>query len=131
MKGFTAYKENPAKGKLATYKETSITTQSKGRLIVLLYEGAIKFMNLAIQEIEAGDYEAKGRYISRALDIMTELNVVLDMEAGGEIAVNLRKLYMFIIRHLTEANIKNDANMIREVTSLMRGLNESWKAISD
>ena len=115
---------------ITAYQETAVTTQSKGRLIVLLYDGAIKFMRLAIKELEAGNYEAKGRYITRAQDIITELNAVLDTEAGGEVAGNLRKLYCFMTNHLSQANIKCDAQMIREVITMMEELNQSWKTIA-
>ena len=115
---------------IAAYQDSAVTTQSKGRLIVLLYEGAIKFMKLAIKELEAKNYEAKGRYINKARDIINELNAVLDMNAGGEIATNLRKLYCFIDSRLIQANIKCDPKMIREVIELMEELNQSWKAIA-
>ena len=115
---------------IAAYKDSAVTTQSKGRLIVLLYEGAIKFMNLAIKELEAKNYEAKGQYINKAQDIINELNAVLDMDAGGEIASNLRKLYCFMNNRLSEANSKRDPKMIREVIELMEELNQSWKAIA-
>ena len=115
---------------IAAYKDSAVTTQSKGRLIVLLYEGAIKFMSLAIKELEAKNYEAKGQYINKAQDIINELNAVLDMDAGGEIASNLRKLYCFMNNRLSEANSKRDPKMIREVIELMEELNQSWKAIA-
>ena len=115
---------------IAAYQNAAITTQSKGRLIVLLYDGAIKFMKLAIKELEAHNYEAKGRFIGRAQDIINELNAVLDMETGGEIAANLRKLYCFMNRRLSEANTNRDPQMIREVITLMEELNQSWKAIT-
>jgi flagellar protein FliS len=118
MKGVEAYQEN------------AVTTQSKGRLIVMLYDGAIKFLKLAIKEIQAKDPEAKGEYISKAIDIIFELNTVLDTEAGGEIAMNLRKLYLFMGRHLTEANAKQDIGKIEEVINLLEDLNQSWKAIT-
>ena len=113
-----------------TYQETAITTQTQGRLIVMLYEGAIKFLKKAIEEIEAKNPEAKGKYINKAADIINELNAVLDMESGGEVATNLRGLYMFMIRHLDEANIKQDRQKIEEVIKLLEELNQSWKAIS-
>ncbi len=113
----------------SAYRDAAVTTQSKGRLIVLLYDGAIKFMKLAIKELEAGNNEAKGRYITRAQDIINELNAVLDTDTGGEIAVNLRKLYCFMNNRLSEANTKRDPQMIREVINLMEELNKSWKAI--
>ncbi|HUT29078.1 MAG TPA: flagellar export chaperone FliS [Sedimentisphaerales bacterium] len=115
---------------IAAYQETAVTTQGKGRLIVLLYDGAIKFMRLAIKELEAGNDEAKGRYITKAQDIINELNAVLDVDAGGEIAANLRKLYCFISKQLSQANIKRDAQMIREVITMMEELNQSWKTIA-
>ena len=114
---------------VATYHEAAVTTQGKGRLIVLLYDGAIKFMKLAIQELEAGNYEAKGRYLIKAQDIINELNAVLDMDAGGEIANNLRSLYLFMNKRLSEANINRDAQIIRDVITMMDELNQSWKAI--
>jgi len=114
----------------AAYKDAAVTTQSKGRLIVLLYEGAIKFMKLAVKELEANNFEAKGRYIGRAQDIINELNVVLDVDAGGEIAANLRSLYGFMNRRLSEANTARDPQMIREVITLMEELGQSWKAIA-
>ncbi len=115
---------------IKTYQDSTVTTQSRGRLIVLLYEGAIKFLKLAVKELEANNYEAKGRYINKAQDIINELNAVLDMDAGGAMASNLRKLYMFMNKRLCEANIKRDPQMIREVIELMEELNQSWKAIS-
>ncbi len=66
---------------LGAYKEAAVTTQNKGQLIVLLYEGTIKFLRRAIRNMEEKDYESKSENITRALDIITELNVVLDMEA--------------------------------------------------
>ncbi len=112
------------------YHDATVTTQSKGRLIVMLYDGAIKFMKLAIKEMEAKNYEAKGRYLNKARDIINELNAVLDVDAGGEITTNLRNLYTFMNNRLSEANIKCDPQMVREVIKLMEELNRGWKAIT-
>lgn len=116
---------------IAAYKENSVTTQSRGRLIVMLYDGAVKFLNQAIEEIEAGNIADKGVYIGKATDIINELNVVLDIEAGGKIAQDLRRLYEFMVRHILQASIKNDPQMIREVITLLNDLNEGWKGIAD
>jgi flagellar protein FliS len=86
-------------------------------------------LRLAIREIENNNYEAKGRYINKAIDIINELNAVLDMDAGGEISSNLRKLYIFMTNHLSQANLKCDPQLVREVIKLMEELNQSWKAI--
>ena len=115
---------------IEAYQETAVTTQSKGKLVVMLYEGAIKFLKQAIKEIEAKNPEEKGKYISKAIDILFELNAVLDMEAGGEVAINLRSLYFFMGRHLTEANAKQDIGKIEEVIKLLEELNQGWKAIT-
>lgn len=115
---------------LTAYNDNVVSTQNKGRLIVLLYDGAIKFMKLAINELESGNQEAKGQYINRAVDIITELNAILDMEQGGEIAANLRKLYAFMNERLAQANIKRDPDMIRDVIKLMEELNQGWRAIT-
>ena len=118
------------KGIAAAYQDTAVTTQSKGRLIVLLYDGAIKFLKLAIKALEEGDYAKKGHHINKAQDIVNELNAVLDMDAGGEIAANLRKLYLFMARRLREANTSRDPQKIQEVIDLLDELNQSWKAIT-
>jgi flagellar protein FliS len=115
---------------LDVYQRTAVTTQNKGRLIVMLYDGAIKFLRQAIRNLESNDFAAKGRNISKAQDIITELNTILDMDSGGEVAQNLRGLYNFMNRHLTQAGIKCDAQMIREVISLLEELNQSWRAIT-
>jgi len=115
---------------LEAYQRAAVTTQSRGRLVVMLYDGAIKFLKLAIRELEAGDFAAKGQYINRAHKIISELNAVLDMEAGGEIARNLRGLYVFMNRRLTQANTKRDPQMIQDVINLLEELNQSWKTIA-
>lgn len=112
------------------YRETAVGTQNKPKLIVMLYEGAINFMRMAVKEIEAGDHEAKNKHLIKAQDIINELNAVLDMDVGGEIAVNLRNLYTFMHKHLVDANTQNDPEKVREVIELMEELNKGWKAIT-
>ncbi len=112
------------------YQETAVLTQNKGRMIVMLYDGAIKFLKQAIRNLESKDYAAKGRDIAKAQDIILELNTVLDMEAGGEVAQNLRSLYNFMTKHLNQANTRSDAQTIREVINLLEELNQSWRAIT-
>lgn len=114
---------------IAAYQENAVTTQSRGRLIVMLYEGAIKFLRQAVREIEAGDWAEKGRQIAKAQNIIHELDACLDMEAGGEVAMNLRRLYAFMYRHLNQANTQKDAKAVRDVIGLLEDLNEGWKAI--
>ena len=114
-----------------TYQENTITTQNQGRIVVMLYEGAIKFLKYAISEMQAENHEAKSKYLNKSEDIINELNTVLDMEAGGEIATNLRALYVFMTRQIHEANIKKDPSKLEEVIKLLEELNQSWKAITN
>lgn len=115
---------------IAIYKQHATTTQTRGRLVVLLYEGAIKFLKQAKRELQAGNYAAKGTYINKAMDILNELDASLNMEAGGEVAANLRRLYKFMFRHLNEANTHRDPQRIQDVIDCLTDLNEGWKAVS-
>ncbi|MHC4237932.1 MAG: flagellar export chaperone FliS, partial [Planctomycetota bacterium] len=71
---------------IRAYQETAVCTQSRGQLVVMLYEGAINFLKQAIADLERDDYASKGIRIAKATDIILELNTVLDMDKGGEIA---------------------------------------------
>jgi len=115
---------------LDVYRETTVATQNKGRLIVMLYDGAIRFLKQAVRDLEAKDHMGKGRNIQKALDILYELNTVLNMDDGGKVAGNLRSLYNFMTRHLTQANIKGDPQMLREVIAILEELNQGWRAIT-
>jgi flagellar protein FliS len=113
-----------------TYRENAVATQTRGRLIVLLYEGAVKYLKQALKELEAGHMSAKGEYINKAVAIVNELDACLDVEAGGDVAANLRSLYHFMIRHLGEANIHRDPQRVREVIDCLQSLNEGWKSVT-
>ena len=112
------------------YQENAIATQSRGRLIVLLYEGAVKFLRQALAESEKKDWAAKGIYINKACAIIDELDACLDTEAGGQIAANLRGLYVFLRKHLGQANAQRDPQKIHEAIRILEELNEGWKAIT-
>jgi flagellar protein FliS len=115
---------------IAAYKENAVATQPEGRLIVLLYEGAIKFLKQAQRELAAGNMAAKGEFINKAVAILNELDACLNIEDGGEIAQNLRRIYLFLIRRLSEANIRRDPDYIQDVIDCLESLNEGWKAIT-
>ena len=115
---------------IATYQDNTASMQSKGRLIAMLYDSAIKFMILAIMEMRTKNHDAKGRYINKAVDIIDELNAVLDMDPGSEIARNLRKRYIFMSNRLSLANIKDDPQMICDVVKLTEELNKMWKVFT-
>lgn len=115
---------------IGTYEETAVTTQNKGRLVVMLYDGAIKYLKQANRAIQIGDSEAKGLYLTKAQNIISELNSALDMQAGGEITKNLRALYNFMSRQLSQANSNRDERLIAEVITILEDLNSAWRSIA-
>jgi flagellar protein FliS len=111
------------------YRQTQVTTVDKGRLIVLLYEGAIKFLREAVKANEAGDIPAKANFINRTLDIISELSQSLNMQDGGEIAYNLKRIYQFWTEHLLKAKIAKDNTAMMDVIEMMCNLIEAWQVV--
>jgi len=111
------------------YQHTQITTVDRGRLIVLLYEGAIKFLRQARDCSETGDLEGKSNNINKALDIINELNQSLNMTEGGELAQNLRRLYLFMSDYLLKGKIKRDPHYIDDVLRMLTNLNGAWNEV--
>lgn len=116
--------------KVNAYKVNAVTTQTPGQIVVLLYEGAIRFLHQAVTALEEKKYGQKGRMINRAIDIICELNSALDMDAGGEISQNLRKLYMFMHEYLLKANYQKDARKIQVVIDMLDDLATGWRQIA-
>ena len=112
------------------YKQTQITTANQGKLIVMLYDGAIKFLNIALDNMSPRTYDVVNNNIIKAQDIITELLLSLNMEEGGEISQNLFNLYMYFKRQLLEANIKKDAEIINQILKLLKELRDAWDQIS-
>lgn len=115
------------------YRQTSVKTATQGRVIVMLYEEAIRQIDLALAGIDAADrrLDRINNAIIKAQSIVTELMVSLDMEQGGEIAQNLFRLYMFFNDRLMEGNVKKDAAPLNEVKTLMSELRDAWKQIEN
>ncbi len=109
------------------YRKTQVATVDRGRLIVLLYEGAISFLTKAKACQTEGDIPTWCSLINRAQDILDELNASLNMENGGDIAINLRRLYMFMGDLLVKAKIKNEPEAVQEVIRMLVSLNEAWR----
>lgn len=116
--------------KTAAYRANAVTTQSRGKIVVMLYEGAINFLRQAIRQMDAEDWLEAGKMILKAKGIIEELNYCLDTEAGGELAANLRSLYFFMIGTLTQAHVRKDREKLEQVVSLLAELNEGWQAIA-
>ena len=112
------------------YKNTSIQSASREKLLLMMYEGAIKFTKLSLQAIEDKKIADRGMNIGRVYDIIMELNNTLDHKVGGDISKNLEQLYMFMTDRLTQANITGDPQPLRDVLKLLETLYDGWaKAI--
>ena len=108
------------------YRQNEIATSSQGKLIVMMYEGAVKFVNLAIEGIDKKDLSKKGMNINKAHDIINELSLALDLKKGGEVAQKLESLYQFILHQLTLANIKSDRKALESILNVLIPLLEAW-----
>jgi flagellar secretion chaperone FliS len=110
--------------------ETSIAGASPQRLIVMLYDGALKAVFTAKAAMARGDVAAKGEALSKAIAIVDEgLRPALDMQAGGDIAQNLAALYTYISTRLLYANLKNDQASLDEAARLLSELKQAWDAL--
>ena len=112
------------------YMQTQVTTTTPGHLVVMLYDGAITFLEQAKQEIGVKNYAKKGILISQALDIISELDGSLNTDKGGEIAQNLHKLYMYCSTRLLQANLKMDITLIDEVIGILSSFRSAFSEIS-
>ncbi|HOL48914.1 MAG TPA: flagellar export chaperone FliS, partial [bacterium] len=110
------------------YKETQIKTASQGQLILMMYDGAIKFLNISLTGFEKKKYDIVNNNIIKAQDIITELMLALRLEAG-EIAKNLYSLYEYMNRRLIEANIKKNPEICKEILKMLEELRDVWRQV--
>lgn len=114
------------------YNQVQIKTANKGKLIVMLYQGAIRFMNQALLLLEKKDMEGKGNALIRAQDVILELLYSLDpglLDQGEELALNLQRLYLYSYRRLVHANVHMDTEAVEEVIKLMQNLLQAWEQV--
>ena len=112
------------------YTKTKVNTSATPlELVIMLYDGAIEYLQRAVYHIEQGSIQGKIESLSRARAIIEELLASLNTDIGGEVADNLQSLYLFMLMELTKANAKNDAAKIEEVTSLLIELRSAWRSI--
>ncbi|ADK82764.1 flagellar export chaperone FliS [Sediminispirochaeta smaragdinae] len=113
------------------YKTTSIKTAGGGKLIIMLYDEAIKQLEYAVKLLgaESKKYDAINAAILRAQDMVTELMVSLDFDQGGEIATGLFSLYTFFNRQMMEANLEKNSDKLSVVKNQLSELREAWDQI--
>ena len=109
------------------YKQTQVVSAGREKLLLMMYEGAIKFTKLAIKATEEKNVYDRCTNIGRAYDIVMELNNTLDHKVGGEISVQLEQLYMFITDQYTKANLTGSAEPMKAALKILETLFDGWK----
>jgi len=120
---------------LSAYTQTNIESivheATPHKLIDMLFKGAKDALAQAIGAIERNDFEAKSKKISKAAEIILNLQTYLDKDKGGEVADNLNELYTYMATTLIDANRLNDASKVREVAGLLETVFDGWRSMSD
>ena len=110
----------------AAYKQVAVETASPEKLLIMLYTGAIKFLKQAEIALQENNQEDVHNSLTKVQDIISELNITLDMERGGEIAVNLRELYIFYYNEVLQANLKKDGVKLVPVIEFFESFRDMW-----
>jgi len=108
------------------YQNNQILTASREQILLMLYDGAIKFCKQAKIAIEQDNMANKGKFLGKAMAIISEFSNSLDHEIGGEIAANLDGLYTFMLKELSKANINNDPKPIDTTCTMLCELRATW-----
>lgn len=114
------------------YKTTEVESLSQGKLIIILYDGAIRFLEDAMEaSSDFKRYDEVNNKLLKVQDIVSELMVSLNMDEGGEVAKNLLSIYIYLKNTLIQANIDKNRKKMEEVHKHLVLLKDSWKEISD
>lgn len=113
-------------GAYQAYRNTQIQTASSSELLLMLYDGAIKFCKQALVHLEDCNWEAVHNSLTKVQDIIAELSMSLNFAAGGEIATSLHQLYDYMERRLIEANVQKKAEPVQEVLGMLNELRDAW-----
>ena len=111
----------------ATYKNNQILTATPGELTLMLYEGAIKFCNIAILGIEQENIEKANNNIKKCRAIITELRATLNFDYP--VAQEFENVYVYLLHRLTEANIQKDKAILEEILEHLRTMKDTWKEV--
>ncbi len=109
------------------YRQTAITTATRGQVLIMLYEAAIKYLHRAVACIEKKDRAGKGAAIGKTHDILMELINSLDHKIGGQVSNDLERLYNFMIEQLIKANGANDIDGIKAIIKNLDTLLGAWR----
>jgi flagellar protein FliS len=112
------------------YYQTHVQSRSPLELVVMLYDGALRFCDQAATAMDAGDMTTKGVAMSRAFAILAELQNTLNLKDGGDVARQLDALYAHMNDRLVDANIQRSSVPIREVMRLLTPLRDAWSQVA-
>jgi flagellar protein FliS len=112
------------------YYRTQVQSRSPVELIVMLYDGAIRFLRETEEAMAKGDRLAKARALSRALAILAELQNSLNMDAGGEVAERLDGLYTYMMGRLIDANVTGAVEPVSECLKLLDTVRSAWAELA-
>ena len=112
------------------YRRTEAQSRSPVELVLMLYDGAIRFVGEARSAVDRRDIAARGEAISRALAVVSELQNTLDVSTGGDIARQLDRLYSYINTRLLDVSLKRDAAALDEVQKLLTTLRDGWSQVA-
>jgi flagellar secretion chaperone FliS len=115
----------------AAYRQQSVLTATPGQLVVMLYDGCLRFLHQASFAMREDRRLVAVDRIGRAGAIIDELLSTLDVETGGTIASRLQGIYVFCLRHLNEARVANDPEMVDKVSELLGELREAWAQVAN
>lgn len=107
------------------YKQVAVETAPPERLLLMLYDGAIRFLTQAKDAMEKRDYETSNKWLGKVQDIFSELMITLDLEQG-EIAENLYKLYDFYKNELIMANVEKNVQRLQPVAEFLEMFRDTW-----
>ncbi|MEM1025087.1 MAG: flagellar export chaperone FliS [Myxococcota bacterium] len=110
----------------SAYTSSQVEGYSPERLVLAMFDAALRNLGWASDALERGDLSRKGTNISKTLAIVNELQASLNKEAGGELAERLDGLYVYVSGRLVEANVENDAEKIAEVRGLLQTVRDGW-----
>lgn len=111
------------------YQTQQILNATPAQQVVMMYDGAIKFCLRAKEAIEAGNIQERHNANKRAMEIVSYLMDILDLEKGGDVALRLQQIYSFLLRRLLEVDFRNDPRVCDEVITHLRTLRASWEKI--
>lgn len=120
----------PVTRSVDAYRRTEVQSRTPLELVVMLYDGAMRFLVAAREAMDRRDIRARRDAISRVLAIIGELQNTLNMERGGEVADRLDRLYNYMSFRLLDATQHNDPKAVDEVHRLMTTLRDGWATIS-